>query len=90
MEIAKTIIPLLLTVSLGLLVIAAGIASSRGDFAYVISRPRLLAKALVAVMIVPTIVALVVILIFPMSHSAKAGIFLMAISPCLPSCRAER
>ncbi|MFS0849239.1 Na+-dependent transporter [Novosphingobium panipatense] len=84
MEIAKTIIPLLLTVSLGLLVIAAGIASSRGDFAYVISRPRLLAKALVAVMIVPTIVALIVILIFPMSHSAKAGIFLMAISPVPP------
>lgn len=84
MEILKHLLPALLTVSLALLVIAAGIASSRGDFAYVVSRPSLMARAFVAIAIIPVIAALVVMSLFPISHAVKAGIFLMAISPVPP------
>lgn len=84
MEILKHLLPVLLTVSLALLVIAAGIASSRGDFAYVVSRPSLMARAFVAIAIIPVIAALVVMSLFPISHAVKAGIFLMAISPVPP------
>lgn len=84
MDILKHLLPMLLTLSLALLVVAAGIASSRGDFAYVVGRPSLLGRAFLAIVVIPVIAAIVVISLFPISHAAKAGIFLMAISPVPP------
>ncbi|MGO4168809.1 Na+-dependent transporter [Novosphingobium sp. PhB55] len=84
MEIVKQLIPLLLTLSLGLLVVAAGLASSRGDFAYVLKRPRLLLPAFVAIMVIPILAAMAIVALFPLSQAAKAGILLMAISPVPP------
>ncbi|TCM20448.1 BASS family bile acid:Na+ symporter [Novosphingobium sp. PhB165] len=84
MEFVKHLLPLLLTGSLALMIIAAGIASSRGDFAYVLARPALLGRAMVAIVVIPVLIAVVIIALCPISHSAKAGIFLMAISPVAP------
>lgn len=84
MEAIKQLLPILLTVSLGLLVVAAGMASSRGDFVYVLRRPGLLAKAVVAIAIIPLGAAMLVLGLIPISHPAKAGILLMAISPVPP------
>ncbi|HUD29008.1 MAG TPA: Na+-dependent transporter [Novosphingobium sp.] len=84
MEILKTLLPLMLTLSLALLVIAAGIASSRGDFASVVARPSLLGRAFLAIVVIPVIAAIAIMSLFPISHAAKAGIFLMAISPVPP------
>ncbi|EJL24695.1 hypothetical protein [Novosphingobium sp. AP12] len=84
MEILKHVLPILLTISLALLVVAAGIASSRGDFAYVVGRPSLLFRAFLAIVVIPVIAAIAVISVFPASNAAKAGIFLMAISPVPP------
>lgn len=84
MEILKHLLPILLTVSLALLVVAAGIASSRGDFAFVVAHPSLLARAFVAIVVIPVITAVATVSAFPISNAAKAGIFLMAISPVPP------
>ncbi len=84
MELLKNLIPLLLTGSLALLVVAAGIASSRGDFVYVLGRPALLGRAVLAVIVIPVIAAVAAIALFPIAQPAKAAIFLMAISPVPP------
>lgn len=84
MEAIKQLLPILLTVSLGLLVIAAGMNSSRGDFIHVLRQPKLLAKAILAIVIIPFLAAMLVLGLFPISQPAKAGIFLMAISPVPP------
>lgn len=84
MEAIKQLLPILLTVSLGLLVVAAGMASSRGDFVYVLRRPALLAKAVLAILVIPLMAAMLILGLFPISPAAKAGILLMAISPVPP------
>ncbi|WP_380874310.1 hypothetical protein ACFB49_47120 [Sphingomonas sp. DBB INV C78] len=84
MELLKQLIPILLTVSLALLVVAVGMASSRGDLLYVLRRPAQLARGLIAVSLIPVLAAAAVIAIFPVSHASKAAIMLMAISPVPP------
>ncbi|SNS44331.1 Predicted Na+-dependent transporter [Sphingomonas laterariae] len=80
----KTLIPLLLTGSIMLLLISVGMASWRGDFAYVLKRPPLLGKAMLAVNILPPLIAVIVTSFFPLLPAVKAGILLMAISPVPP------
>lgn len=85
MDLLKQIIPLLVTLSLALLVLASGLRSSRGQFLYVLLRPRLLVRALIAIDIVPLFAAITIIAFFPaLSHTSKAAILLMAISPVPP------
>lgn len=84
MEFLQQALPILLTVSLGLLIVAAGMASSRGDLVYVLRRPDLLGKAFLAINVVPLLAAMLIVFLFPIPHAAKAGILLMAISPVPP------
>lgn len=85
MELVKQLIPILVTVSLALMVVGAGMGSSRGEFAYVFRRPHLLARAVVAINIIPILGAVAIIALFPgISLAAKAGIIFMAISPVPP------
>lgn len=84
MEAIKQLPPILLTISLALLVVAAGMASSRGDFVYVLRQPGLLGKATLAILVIPLVAAMLVIALVPISPAAKAGILLMAISPVPP------
>jgi BASS family bile acid:Na+ symporter len=84
METLKQIIPLLLTVSLGLIVVAAGLGSARGDFVYVLRNGRLLSRSVLAICILPLLFALAVVAIFPLPRPAMAGILLMGLSPVPP------
>lgn len=85
MEMIKQLIPLLITLSLALLIISAAMGSSAGQFAYVLRRPVLLIKAILAVNIIPLIAAFVIVTIAPgLSNFSKIGILLMAISPVPP------
>lgn len=85
MELVKQLIPILVSLSLALLVVGAGMGSSRGEFAYVLRRPHLLIRAVIAVNIIPIIGAVAIIALFPsISLAAKAGIIFMAISPVPP------
>jgi len=85
MELVKQLIPILMTLSLSLMVVGAGMGSSRGEFAYVLQRPHLLARAVIAVNIIPILGAVAIIALFPsIPPAAKAGIIFMAISPVPP------
>ncbi|MES1198646.1 MAG: Na+-dependent transporter [Pseudomonadota bacterium] len=84
METLQHIIPLLITSSLAGLVLAVGLHADRGDVMYVIRRPPLLARAILAVLIVPPVAAWLLVSIAPLDLPVKAGILLMAISPVPP------
>jgi BASS family bile acid:Na+ symporter len=84
MELLKQILPLLLTVSLSLIMVAAGLASARGDFLYVLTRGRLLWRAILAICILPLAFAMALVAIFTLDLSVRAGILLMALSPVPP------
>lgn len=84
MEIVKELVPLLFTISLSLLLVSAAMASSEGDFAYVITRPNLLFRAFLAILLIPLAAALLIAPLFPISAPSRAAIALMAISPVPP------
>lgn len=84
METLKTLIPILITASLALIVFGIGLKSGDGDLAYVLRRPKLLAKALIAVSLVPMLVAMLVVGLFGLTYVTAFAILLMAISPVPP------
>jgi len=84
MEALKQIIPLLLTFSLAGLVLTVGLKSEAGDLLYVLRRPKLLLKAILAVDVIPPVAAAILIWFLPLEPMVKAGIMLMAISPVPP------
>ncbi|MGH6910061.1 MAG: hypothetical protein ACREE0_07570, partial [Phenylobacterium sp.] len=77
MEAIKQIIPLMLTLSLAGLVVSVGLNSTRDDLLYVLRRPALLAKAIMAVDIIPPAVAIALMAFLPLEPVVKAGIVLM-------------
>ncbi|HVK42750.1 MAG TPA: hypothetical protein VM471_09755 [Phenylobacterium sp.] len=84
MEALKHILPLLLTASLAGLVLTVGLQARPGDLIYVLRRPKLLAKAVLAVVVVPPVVAAALVWFLPLDPVVKAGIMLMAMSPVPP------
>lgn len=84
MEALKQILPLLLGLSLAGLVLTVGLRSGSGALVYVLRRPGLLFKAILAVEIIPPVAAAALIWLLPLEPVVKAGIMLMAISPVPP------
>lgn len=85
MEALRSLIPLLIAVSLAGLVLAVGLNSGRGDLLSVLRRPAQLLKAVLAVMVIPPVAAAILIAVMtPLDPVVKAGIMLMAISPVPP------
>jgi len=83
-EVLKQLIPILLTVSLAGLVLTVGLNSVKGDLVYVLKRPGLLSRAVLAIMIIPPIAAGLLVWLLPVSPAVKAGIMLMAVAPVPP------
>jgi BASS family bile acid:Na+ symporter len=85
MDALRTLIPLLIAVSLAGLVLAVGLNAGRGDLLYVLRRPAQLLKAILAVIVIPpAAAALIVGAMTSLTPVVKAGIMLMAISPVPP------
>lgn len=84
MEPLKQILPILLSGSLAGLVLTVGLKSSPGDLVYVLRRPKLFLKAMLAVEIIPPLAAALLVWLLPIDPLVKAGILLMAISPVPP------
>jgi BASS family bile acid:Na+ symporter len=78
------IIPLVITISLGLLELGIGLDSSWSDATSFFRRPRELLKAVVSVNIVPPLAAVVLVGLFPLSAASRVAILLMAVSPAPP------
>lgn len=84
MELIAHLIPLLLTLSLAGLVLTVGLNAEKGDFVYVMERPGMLARAVLAVLIIPPIAAGLLLWLLPVDPLVKAGIMLMAVAPVPP------
>lgn len=84
MEALKQILPVLLSGSLAGLVLTVGLKSSPGNLVYVLRRPMLFLKAMLAVELVPFVAAALLVWLLPLEPVVKAGILLMAISPVPP------
>lgn len=84
MDAIKHLIPLLLTISLAGLVVSVGLNAERGNLIYVLRRPSLLLKAILAVDIIPPLAAALLTYFLPLDPAVKAGIVLMAIAPVPP------
>lgn len=84
METLKALIPVFLTISLSGLVLAVALHSKRGDLVYVLQRPAQLTRAILAVLVIPPIVAGILVALLPIDPVVKAGIMVMAISPVPP------
>jgi BASS family bile acid:Na+ symporter len=80
----QALIPLVLTLSLAGLIIAVGLDAEVDDLLYVLRRPFMLLKAVVAVNVVVPIAAMFLVALFPLTPIARAGIILMAVSPVPP------
>ncbi len=84
MEALKSILPLLITGSMAALVVTVGLKSGPGDLLYVLRRPALFGRAMLAVVVIPVVVAALAIWLLPLDPAVKAGIMLMAVSPVPP------
>lgn len=84
METVKAILPLLLTLSLASLVLTVGLNAEKGDLGYVLRRPALLGRAVLAVLIIPPLAAAALVWFLPLTPAVKAGIMLMVIAPVPP------
>ena len=84
MQTFQQIIPLLLTLSLAGLVVSVGLNATHRDLLYVLTRPKLLAKAILAVDVIPPVAAAGLAALLPIEPAVKTGIVLMAISPVPP------
>lgn len=84
MEAIKALIPILLTVSLAGLVLTVGLNSGRGELLFVFRQPKLLARAILAVLVIPPVAAGLLIWALPLTPAVKAGIMLMAVAPVPP------
>jgi BASS family bile acid:Na+ symporter len=84
MDALKQLIPLLLSGSLAGLVLTVGLKAAPGDLLYVLRRPALFLKAILAVEVIPPVAAALLVWFLPVEPVVKAGIMLMAISPVPP------
>jgi len=84
MQTLAQLVPILLVLSLAGMVASFGMDSTREDLFYVLRRPRLLARAFVAVNVIPPMIAVALLPLLPLSPPVKAGIALMAITPVPP------
>jgi BASS family bile acid:Na+ symporter len=84
MEALKDLIPLIFALSLAVLVLNVGLDAEPGDLLHLFRRPRQLLKAVLAVNVLVPVAAALLVAALPISHVAKAGILLMAMSPVPP------
>lgn len=80
----QQLVPLLITISLGGLVLAVGLHASVDDLLYVARRPKLLIRAILAVIVIPPIASGLLVALLPLDPIVKAAIMLMAVSPVPP------
>ncbi|RJG06430.1 Na+-dependent transporter [Noviherbaspirillum cavernae] len=84
MESAQHLIMLALQASIFLIVLVIGLGATMNDATYVLKRPGLLIRSVLSINVIVPLFAVLLALALPLSHVAKAGILLMAISPFPP------
>lgn len=80
----QEIISFALKASLFGLVLSVGLQSRWSDFTYVLRRPALLLRAILAVHVVVPAIVIGLCLLLPIASWTKAGLVMMAVSPLAP------
>lgn len=80
----QEIISFALKASLFGLVLSVGLESRWSDFTYVLRRPALLLRAILAVHVVVPAIVIGLCLLLPIASWTKAGLVMMAVSPLAP------
>lgn len=80
----QEIISFVLKASLFGLVLSVGLESRWSDFTYVLRRPALLLRAILAVHVVVPAIVIGLCLLLPIASWTKAGLVMMAVSPLAP------
>jgi len=81
MAMIHELIPLALHASLFLMALAIGLDSGVDETLYVLRRPRLLLRSLLAVVVIVPAVAALLVAALPLAHEVEIAIVLMAIAP---------
>ncbi len=84
MDALKHLIPLVVSGSLGALVLAVGLDATLQDLAYFWRRPKALLRAFIAICVIVPAVAVLVTSALPIHRVSLAGILLMAVAPVPP------
>ena len=79
-----TLIPLILKASIALTVFALGLSARPGDALYLLRRPALLVRALIAMNVVMPVVAAVAAAAFQFHPAVEVGLIALAVSPIPP------
>jgi BASS family bile acid:Na+ symporter len=80
----QTLILPVLMLSIAGLIISVGLDAELDDLLYVVRRPILLAKAVLAVNVIVPVAAALLVFLFPLAPVARAGVLMMAVSPVPP------
>lgn len=78
------VLSLAAALSLVALKVNVGLVSTLDELLYLLRRPALLLRALLAICVLPATAAVVVALLFPLEPAVKAGIVLMGLTPVQP------
>ena len=84
MDMLHELITLALHASLLLLALGIGLDAGTGDVLFVLRRPRLLLRAMLAVVVVVPLVAVLLVALLPLDQQVETAIVLMAVSPLPP------
>ncbi|NEX92204.1 Na+-dependent transporter [Caulobacter sp. 17J65-9] len=84
MELLKELLPLVLAGSLALTVVAMSMGAGWSDVTYVVRRPMLLLRSVVAIYVVVPVLATIVVKLMPLTPQAALGIMLMSVAPVGP------
>jgi len=79
-----TLIPLALKLSILLTVFAIGLSTRAEDIAYVLRRPRLLARSLIAINIIMPVFAALLAALFDLKPAVEIALVALAVSPIPP------
>ena len=87
---AALLIRIALVISVVLIVIALGLRSTPADATYVLSRPRLLVRSLVAMNVIMPLIAVLLVNSFNLKTPVEVALVALAISPLPPFLPAKR
>jgi BASS family bile acid:Na+ symporter len=78
------LVPILLQVSLGLIVIGLGLQTAPGDLTYLVRRPSLLVRSVLAMNVLTPLVAAGMAAAFHLAPEVEVALVLLAVSPVPP------
>src|SRR5262252_7085921 len=78
------LIPLALEISIGLIVLAIGLRATPGDLTYVLRKPSLLLRSVLAMNVLMPLVAAGIAAAFHLRPAVEAALILLAVSPVPP------